>query len=598
MLNLSLRVFLAVLWAVTFPSSGIAENMKWHTSTDEAFALARHENRFVLLDLEAVWCHWCHVMEQQTYADPDVRTILNTSYVALKIDQDTNPAISARYGDWGWPATIVFTADGSEIVKRRGFIEPQQMVAMLKAIVADPSPGPSVSSPTPVAASRATTLDAARRQKLLQDYASLYNKDVGGWGDMQHYIDAPALELAIELSREDDAPAMQMARETLDQNIKLIDPVWGGVYQYSVGKDWSSPHFEKIMSFQADDLRLYALAYAIWRDPKYLDASRLIQRYLTTFLLSPEGAFYVSQDADLDSEIDGHSYYALDNDSRRKLGTPRIDRHLYARESGWAISALCQAYDSLGDAQALTAANRAAQWVSHHRALAGGGFRHDEHDNSLPYLADNLAMAQAQLSLYRSSGERAWLAQAEATFGFIETHFRANDGGYVTAPAPNNANGVFAEPVRVLDENISLARAANMAYRITGNVRDLKLSDHAMRFLAAPTITQSRPFLPGLILADRERASEPVHIAIVGGKDDPAAYALHTAALRYPESYLRVDWWDRREGPLPKPDVTYPKLARAAAFACTGNACSLPVFEPQQIAPAVDRLRRSIAIRK
>ena len=67
--------------------------------------------------------------------------------------------------------------------------------------------------------------------------------------------------------------------------------------------------------------------------------------------------------------------------------------------------------------------------------------------------------------------------------------------------------------------------------------------------------------------------------------------ALQVSALRYPADYLRVDWWDRREGPLPNPDVTYPKLARAAAFACTGNACSLPVFDPRQIALAVDRLR-------
>ena len=275
---------------------------------------------------------------------------------------------------------------------------------------------------------------------------------------------------------------------------------------------------------------------------------------------------------------------------------PRMSRPrsgTVTRSACWAIAALCQLHDSLGDAQALSVAKRAAQWVAQHRALPSGGFRHDEHDATGPYLADNLAMTQALLSLYRSSGERTWLTRAEAALGFIEAHFRAKDAGYFTAPAPNSAQGVLAEPMRIVDENILLARVANLAYRVTGNTRDRKLSEYAMRFVAALAVAQARPFLPGLILADRELASEPVHIAIVGGKDDPAAQALQAAALRYPEGYLRVDWWDRREGPLLNRDVTYPKLAKAAAFACTGNACSLPVFDPRQIGPAVDRLRHT-----
>jgi uncharacterized protein len=384
-----------------------------------------------------------------------------------------------------------------------------------------------------------------------------------------------------------------MAKQTLDQNINLIDPVWGGVYQYSVGSDWKSPHFEKIMSFQADDLRLYALAYATWHEPKYLDAAHAIQNYLTNFLLSPDGAFHVSQDADLSADVDGHAYYALDNDARRKLGIPRVDRHLYTRENAWAIAALCQAHDSLGDANALGIAERAAQWVLAHRALPDGGFKHDEKDAAGPYLADNVATAQALLSLYRSSGGRNWLKQAEATLAFTDGHFRAKDAGYFTAPAPKGAKGVFAAPMRIVDENVALARVANLAYRTTANPRYKKLSEYAMRFVAAPAVAESRPFLPGLILADRELSTEPVHIAIVGRKDDPAAQLLQTAALGYPEAYMRVDWWDRREGPLPNPDVTYPTLAKAAAFGCTGNACSLPVFEAQKIAPAVDRLRKS-----
>ncbi len=97
------------------------------------FARATAEKRFVILDLEAVWCHWCHVMEKTTYADPKVQELLSEKYLPVRVDQDANPDLSSRYGDWGWPATIVFAPDGTEIAKIRGYIEPERMQALLKA---------------------------------------------------------------------------------------------------------------------------------------------------------------------------------------------------------------------------------------------------------------------------------------------------------------------------------------------------------------------------------------------------------------------------------------------------------------------------------
>src|SRR6202040_3530417 len=108
------------------------------------FARAKAQHRFVILDLEAVWCHWCHVMDQNTYSNPKVQALLRARYIPVRVDQDSDPALAARYGDWGWPATIVFGPEGEEIVKLRGYVEPDRMVAMLRAIIDDPTPGPSV----------------------------------------------------------------------------------------------------------------------------------------------------------------------------------------------------------------------------------------------------------------------------------------------------------------------------------------------------------------------------------------------------------------------------------------------------------------------
>src|ERR1700761_6765109 len=118
--------------------------LHWQAWSDGVFAQARAEHKFVLLDLEAVWCHWCHVMDDVTYRDPAVVRLLNQRYVLVKVDQDSRPDISNRYQDYGWPATVVFAGDGSEIVKRQGYLEPKLMASMLSAIIKDPSPGPSV----------------------------------------------------------------------------------------------------------------------------------------------------------------------------------------------------------------------------------------------------------------------------------------------------------------------------------------------------------------------------------------------------------------------------------------------------------------------
>ena len=91
-------------------------------------------------------------------------------------------------------------------------------------------------------------------------------------------------------------------------------------------------------------------------------------------------------------------------------------------------------------------------------------------------------------------------------------------------------------------------------------------------------------------LADLELSRPPLHLTIVGHKNDPAAETLFQAALRYPASYKRLEWWDRVEGQLPNPDVQYPELNRAAAFICTNRACSPPIFNPTDLPTRIDKL--------
>jgi uncharacterized protein YyaL (SSP411 family) len=584
-----LRIAAVALAALVAPPS-FADEPRWSDWGDDLFSRAAAEKRFVILDLEAVWCHWCHVMEKTTYADPAVKSLLAQKYLPVRVDQDANPDLSSRYGDWGWPATIVFGPDGAEIAKIRGYIEPSRMQALLKAIIDDPSPGPSVGEAFEVKPSASAFLDKEQRVALAKTYDESYEEKLGGWGEAQKYIDADSMDLAITRAEAGDASAIKRARQTLDAAIALIDPVWGGVFQYSESGSWSHPHFEKIMSFQAQYLRQYSQAYALWKDQKYLAAARDIERYLAAFLTSPDGAFYVSQDADLDHDTDGHRYYALADAERRKLGMPRIDKNIYARENGWAISGLIAYYNVSNDPKAIAIAQGSAKWVLANRALPDGGFRHGEKDRGGPFLGDTLAMGQAFLDLYAATGDRDWLTSAAKAGDFAAT-FRDEAGGFFTSKTSEAKTGVFAKPAKLIDDQVQLVRFMNMLNRYFGDDAFREQASHAMRYLASAAAEMTRP-LPGVLLADEELALEPTHITVAGHKDDARAQSLHTLARALPARYKRLEWLDPREGKLPNSDVEYPDLGEPAAFACSNRICSFPSFNAEELQATVKQMAK------
>ena len=303
-------------------------------------------------------------MDANTYSAPHVIRLLQEHYITVKVDQDARPDLSNRYEEYGWPATVTFDGAGHEIVKRQGYLAPDEMASMVQAVIDDPTPGPSVQPERKLELPGQPLLTSALRQQLIQNFFAGYDNEHGSWGADQKFLDWDSVEYAMDLARlKNDARAEHMARQTLAEQLHLLDPAWGGVYQYSTDGDWNSPHFEKIMQMQAENLRIYSLAYMQWRDPQYLHAAQEIQRYLRTFLTSPAGAFYTSQDADL---VDGkHSadYFALNDAQRRKLGIPRVDKHIYARENGSAVNGLVTLYAATGDRATLDEAVRATRWV-------------------------------------------------------------------------------------------------------------------------------------------------------------------------------------------------------------------------------------------
>ncbi len=560
--------------AAALASASARAEIAWQPWDDAAFARARGDGKLVLVDVEAVWCHWCHVMDATTYHDPAVEELVGRRFVAVRVDQDARPDLAARWEAWGWPATIVLAPDGRDLARRRGYLEPAELRALLAKLAADPRPEEAEPPPPKTAAA---ALDAPTLGRLAAAFRGSFDRRRAGFGQRHKLVWGDPIELALTDGEAD------FARRTLDAALALLDGVWGGFYQYSATPDWRSPHFEKIMSVQADALRVYALGFARHGEARWLAAARAVARYLVERLADAGGAFHGSQDADAGA-LDGHAFYARDDAGRRAVAAPRVDPHLYARDNGLAIAGLCALADLGGDEAALAAARRAADWVAANRALPSGGYRHGE-GGGADYLADTLTMGEAALRLYASTAERAWLARAEAAADYVARTF--------VDPVAGGAFAGAARPsAKSTDDNVALARFANLLHHYGGRAADRALAEAALRWLAAVAADGARPSQPGILLAAREAAAPPLHLTVVGRKDDPAAAALFAEGRRAPTLYKRVEWWDRREGPLPHADVDFPPEPEPAAYLCTAFACSRPSATPAALRAALARAAR------
>ena len=337
----SVRFLLLALLANTSPTWAVTPfpQPAWQDWSPQVFAQARAEKKLVLLDMAAVWCHWCHVMDEKTYADPAVLAELKQHYRVIRVDQDARPDLSNRYKDYGWPATILFDAQGRELVKRAGYIERSEFLPLLQATYKRPKPEVEAKIPKHRIGS-SSQLTPELRNTLLRKHRNSIDTSLGGLRIAMKFLDRDSVEYSLALAAAGDASQRSAAMQTLDAALKLKDPVWGGFYQYSTHGDWQHPHFEKLLAVQAGYLRIYAQAFAQLEKPQYADAARSTVAYLQRFLSSPEGAIYASQDADLVPGQHSEAYFASTDAERRRLGIPRVDKHLYAREAGLAAEAL------------------------------------------------------------------------------------------------------------------------------------------------------------------------------------------------------------------------------------------------------------------
>ena len=213
-----LGLFLAVLLLGTTGASAAPIDNKdgfWSEWSEATFARAAAEKKFVIVSLQSWWCPWCHTMNRETWADPDVRAALRDHFIPVYVDQDSRPDISQRYERWGWPATIIFGPDGREIVKLRGFYSPKFFIPVLKETVKDPSPvdygklgGPERER------TLSTGLTDAARADIVSFMGKAYDQANGGWGKSK-LVDGPTLGWFLDRTKAGDEEATARLKHTL-----------------------------------------------------------------------------------------------------------------------------------------------------------------------------------------------------------------------------------------------------------------------------------------------------------------------------------------------------------------------------------------------
>lgn len=489
----------------------------WQEFSPAALAEARRAGKYVLLDCVATWCHWCHVMDETTYTDPALGQLLRERFVALRVDVDARPDIASRYEAWGWPATVLFSPAGEQLGAYRGYLSPDELRERLQAALATEGRGPGTTE-IPSALRESAPLAALgwAGVRTARDLDGYYDTEHGSWGPKQKIVMGGNLEFELLRARHGDAAALGRARFTLDQQRALLDPVWGGLYQYSTGGDWAHPHFEKRLAIQAAGIEAYARAYALTGELSFVQAAADIDGYVRRFLQNKDGEFLVSQDADLGGYahdpagekprfVDGHDYYKKDDAGRRALGLPRVDDHVYAQENGQGIAALCTLAASLrqratgaedaarhfsADAEPLRRAEHAAERLLRSHVTADGSVvRLDAAGKAQPvrYLADAAALGRGLACLAAQTRKPAYLTAASRIATALARDFGGGPDGLLLASTPDPAaGGVFARRQAPFDPNVVAARFLLSLSRLGGGPALRQRALTLLSGLAAP----------------------------------------------------------------------------------------------------------------
>ncbi len=582
------------------PRRNRAHEIAWREWGGDAFAEAKTSDKPVLLSLSAVWCHWCHVMDETSYSNAGVIDFINAHYIPIRVDNDQRPDINARYNMGGWPTTAFLTPDG-EILAGATYVPPDQMLELLPRVnVHYKSNRDELNTKVMelrerrslVAHGEKGELSPAIFQDILRNAIEQYDPVYGGFGEAPKFPHADAIDLLMYAYRRDrDPDLLHMARKTLEYMSRggVYDHEWGGFFRYSTRRDWSEPHYEKMLEDNANLLKALLALYRISGDEEHARAAIGTIEYVSRKLHDPDRRyFYGSQDAD-------EEFYKLDAAARGGEQEPYIDRTCYVSWNAMMASAYLEASWTLGHADARAAGLAALDFAWNEcRDPAAGMYRfHDGQPHQTGLLGDQAHMARALLDAHEVTGDSKHFHRALELAALMSERFLDRDaGGFYDVWDGTEAVGRLGERQKSVQDNTVCAEVFLRLHHLT---REAAYRETALRTLEAfvSAYPQMGYFASGYARQVDTLLNPPVEINVVG--DVAAAASLHRAALALDAPSRVVQVLEPAVDGARLEALLLPPGPAPAAYVCFGTACSAPVIDPEALTEVAKRMRDAVA---
>jgi len=530
------------LQAVSMTDNGIS----WQDWSAESFEQARKAGRLVLLDLTASWCHWCHVMDKTTYSDPRVVKMIEENFVPVRVDIDMRPDISDRYNRGGFPTTA-FLSDRGESVWGATYIPPSDMLRIMESVLKAKQSGEidralemgrqhylDISSAAAVRAPVSPT----EADDMFEDLFAAYDVEHGGFGIQPKFPYPDMLDLVLmrHVSMSDDELG-DAAANTLDRMAQgLYDRVEGGLFRYSVTRDWRTPHYEKMLDTNLGFLRNLVHAKLALGTDRFDSLARGTAAYLLGSLRDEgSGGFYGSQDAD-------EEYYRLGLDGRRRRGPPAVDRTMYAGWNAQATTTMLLAGVVLSDEGVAEAGLDAWRMImsrlwNEERHLV----RHTS-GQELYLLEDQVATLEALIAVSTYLGDDAPLRMAETLIEGVDMAFAHSEGGYGDVVPSADAIGALESQRKPVVENSRWALGLMQLSALTHRADLLEKARGVLDSLARGDIDAHGVFGAAFLIARTVLDRGPIAVEICSGRRDEESLELWKAAMSTVDPGIVVRW--------------------------------------------------------
>src|SRR5215203_1939043 len=611
--------------------------VEWYAWGDEAFELARAEDRPILLSIGYSACHWCHVMEHESFEDDETARLMNEKFVNVKVDREERPDVDALYmdavvaltGHGGWPMTVFLTPEGAPFYggtyfppePRHGLPSFPQLLEAVSKAYRENRADVTRQARALVDGVRADVAPSADplTESLLHEAArslrSVFDPVDGGFGGAPKFPPASVLEFLLRVHLRGDDGALQMVVKTLDAMAAggMYDLVGGGFHRYAVDARWLVPHFEKMLYDNALLAATYLHAWVVTRDERYREVVAETLEYVLRELALPEGGFASSQDADTDG-VEGLTFTwtaeegvpeellepfeegrsiirgELDEELRRRLWEVREERPKPARDdkaiaswNGLALAALAEAGRRLERADFLDAARRIGEFLLGPLSDGEGRLLRSYRDGRAKhtgFLEDYADVAHGLLELHVATGELRWLEEANRLARLAVELFGDDEhGGFFRTP--EHGERLIARQ-KAFDDNPTPSGNSMLAHvllrlaRIYGDDELERRAVGVFRLIAHALARAPQAFGHALCALDLH-FSPPRELAVAGPPDSEVA----RAALARFEPNTVVAVGPSEEVPLLRGKELVD--GRPAVYICERFACQAPVVDAENL---------------